>query len=121
MGGDLKYGAEHEPAVSPADFIGRLQPCGSVCDADHGSAVAHPDVGDLATAATELSAPAIGVSIGSVSFLGGFDVAFSIDVPAFLREASLREASLREPAASTFAQIPFIDVSCRVPIRQEAV
>ena len=58
MGGDLKNGAEHEPAISHGDFAGSLWFCGSVCDADHGPAVAHPDISDHSTAATELSARA---------------------------------------------------------------
>jgi hypothetical protein len=68
MGGDLKYGAAHEPAISPAYFIGGLWLFGAVCDADHGSAVAHPDIGDHAPAATELNAGDVAVAIGALTF-----------------------------------------------------
>jgi hypothetical protein len=76
MGGDLKNGAAHEPAISPADVAGRLWLCGSVCDTDHGSAGAHPDVGDHATAAPELNARAM--------FPSGLVVVIAIDMLALL-------------------------------------
>jgi hypothetical protein len=49
-------------------------------------------------------------------------IAITIEMFAFLTpRTSGVEGLLREAAASTFAQTLFIDIDCRVPIRQEAV
>jgi hypothetical protein len=106
MGGDLKYGAEHEPAISSADFAGCLWLFSSVCDADHGSAVAYPDIGDHAAAATELNARNRS-SIVLVSFPGGFYVALTMDYFAFLPPKTPDdEASLREAGCLNFCANP---------------
>jgi hypothetical protein len=59
----MKNGAAHEPAISPADVAGGLWVCGLVRDTDHGSAGTHPDVGDHATAAPELNARGVSISL----------------------------------------------------------
>src|SRR3982750_1004159 len=59
MGGDFETGAAHEPAISPADVIGSLWFCDPVRDINHGSAIAHPDLGDQPAAAPELTSPDI--------------------------------------------------------------
>ena len=61
----FENGAAHEPANSPADFIGSVWFCDPVRDIDHSEAVAHPDLGDQPAAAPELTSPDFNTADGA--------------------------------------------------------